>query len=115
MRVKFCVLNPRVDDSWLDLLFYHRDLKRLIAVELKIGKFLPQHEGQMRFYLKWLDRYERRQDENEPIGLISNDPPLDPPSYFPVCFEPSALRRAGRAAAAGHLSFGLWVACAARI
>jgi predicted nuclease of restriction endonuclease-like (RecB) superfamily len=58
------------DDSWLDLLFYHRDLKRLVAVELKIGKFIPQYEGQMRFYLKWLNRYERRESENEPIGLI---------------------------------------------
>jgi predicted nuclease of restriction endonuclease-like (RecB) superfamily len=58
------------DDFTLDLLFFHRDLKRLVAVELKIGKFIPQYEGQMRFYLKWLNRYERRKDENEPIGLI---------------------------------------------
>jgi predicted nuclease of restriction endonuclease-like (RecB) superfamily len=58
------------DDYTLDLLFYHRDLKRLIAIELKIGKFIPQYEGQMRFYLKWLNKYERRDDENEPIGII---------------------------------------------
>jgi predicted nuclease of restriction endonuclease-like (RecB) superfamily len=58
------------DDFTLDLLFYNRDLKRLVAVELKIGKFIPQYEGQMRFYLKWLDKYERREGENEPIGLI---------------------------------------------
>jgi predicted nuclease of restriction endonuclease-like (RecB) superfamily len=58
------------DDFTLDLLFYHRDLKRLVAVELKIGKFIPQYEGQMNFYLKWLNKYERREDENEPIGLI---------------------------------------------
>jgi hypothetical protein len=39
-------------------------------VELKVGKFLPQYVGQMDFYLKWLNRHERREDENEPIGLI---------------------------------------------
>jgi predicted nuclease of restriction endonuclease-like (RecB) superfamily len=58
------------DDYTLDLLFYHRDLKRLVAIELKIGKFIPKYEGQMRFYLKWLNRYERREGENEPIGII---------------------------------------------
>ncbi|MCL1834405.1 MAG: PDDEXK nuclease domain-containing protein, partial [Leptospirales bacterium] len=58
------------DDYWLDLLFYHRILKRLVAVELKVGKFLPQYAGQMEFYLKWLNRYERQEGENEPIGLI---------------------------------------------
>ena len=58
------------DDFTLDLLFYHRVLKRLIAIELKIGKFKPSHMGQMRFYLKWLDRYERQEGENPPIGLI---------------------------------------------
>ncbi|MCL1856747.1 MAG: PDDEXK nuclease domain-containing protein [Kiritimatiellaeota bacterium] len=58
------------NDFYLDLLFYHRDLKRLVAVELKVGAFAPQDEGQMRFYLKWLGRYERRDGENDPIGLI---------------------------------------------
>ncbi|MDR2716713.1 MAG: PDDEXK nuclease domain-containing protein [Treponema sp.] len=58
------------DDFTLDLLFYHRILKRLVAVELKIGKFVPQYKGQMEFYLKWLNRYERQDDENEPIGII---------------------------------------------
>jgi predicted nuclease of restriction endonuclease-like (RecB) superfamily len=58
------------DDFWLDLLFFHRDLKRLVAVELKIGKFIPQYKGQMELYLNWLNRYERREGENEPIGLI---------------------------------------------
>ena len=57
-------------DYTLDLLFYHRGLKRLVAIELKIGKFAPQYEGQMRFYLKWLNKYERREGENEPIGII---------------------------------------------
>jgi len=58
------------DDFTLDLLFYHRVLKRLVAVELKIGKFKPSYTGQMRFYLKWLDRYERKEGENAPIGLL---------------------------------------------
>ena len=58
------------DDFRLDLLFYHRTLKRLVAIELKIGRFKPQYMGQMRFYLKWLDRYERQPDENAPIGII---------------------------------------------
>jgi predicted nuclease of restriction endonuclease-like (RecB) superfamily len=58
------------DDFYLDLLFYHRDLKRLIAIELKIGKFRPAYKSQMELYLKWLDRYERREGESHPIGLI---------------------------------------------
>ncbi len=58
------------DDFYLDLLFYSRDLRRLVAVELKIGKFKPQYMGQMRLYLKWLDRYEKRDGENAPIGII---------------------------------------------
>lgn len=58
------------DDFYLDLLFFSRPLRRLIAVELKVGSFKPAHEGQMRFYLKWLDRYERREGEEAPIGLI---------------------------------------------
>lgn len=58
------------DDFTLDLLFFHRVLRRLVAVELKIGKFKPQYMGQMRFYLKWLDRYERQEHENTPIGII---------------------------------------------
>jgi predicted nuclease of restriction endonuclease-like (RecB) superfamily len=58
------------DDFTLDLLFYHRVLKRLVAVELKVGKFVPHYKGQMEFYLKWLNRYERQEGENEPIGLI---------------------------------------------
>jgi predicted nuclease of restriction endonuclease-like (RecB) superfamily len=58
------------EDFYLDLLFYHRKLKRLVAIELKLGKFQAKHKGQMELYLKWLDRYERQKDENAPIGLI---------------------------------------------
>jgi hypothetical protein len=58
------------EDFHLDLLFYHRKLKRLVAIELKLGKFKADYQGQMKLYLKFLDRYERQSDENEPIGLI---------------------------------------------
>jgi predicted nuclease of restriction endonuclease-like (RecB) superfamily len=58
------------DDFYLDLLFYNRNLKRLVAIELKLGKFEAAHKGQMELYLKWLDRYERQEGENAPIGLI---------------------------------------------
>jgi len=57
-------------DFYLDLLFYHRKLKRLIAIELKLGEFKPAYKGQMELYLKWLDKYEKQEDENSPIGLI---------------------------------------------
>lgn len=58
------------DDYHLDLLFFNRPLRRLVAVELKIGKFKAAYEGQMKLYLKWLDRYERQEGEEPPIGLI---------------------------------------------
>jgi predicted nuclease of restriction endonuclease-like (RecB) superfamily len=58
------------EDFHLDLLFYHRNLRRLVAVELKLGKFEAKHKGQMELYLKWLDRYEKKEGELSPIGLI---------------------------------------------
>lgn len=58
------------DDFHLDLLFFHRHLRRLIAVELKLESFQPAHVGQMEFYLRWLDKFERAPGEEAPIGLI---------------------------------------------
>lgn len=58
------------DDFYIDLLFFHRPLRRLVAVELKLGKFRPEHMGQMELYLRWLDKYERHEGENTPIGMI---------------------------------------------
>jgi predicted nuclease of restriction endonuclease-like (RecB) superfamily len=58
------------DDIVLDLLFYNRILERLVAVELKIGRFKAAYKGQMELYLKWLDAHERKPNENAPIGLI---------------------------------------------
>ncbi|MDR1560247.1 MAG: DUF1016 domain-containing protein [Clostridiales bacterium] len=51
-------------------MFFNRNLKRLVAVELKRGRFRADFNGQMKLYLKWLNRYERADGENEPIGLI---------------------------------------------
>lgn len=61
-----------IDDEnfHIDLLFFHRDLKRLVAIELKLGDFKPEHKGQMELYLRWLDKYERRPGEEPPLGLI---------------------------------------------
>ncbi|MDP4187664.1 MAG: PDDEXK nuclease domain-containing protein [Bacteroidota bacterium] len=58
------------DDYYLDLLFYHRKLKRLVAIELKIDKFKAKYKGQMELYLKWLAKYEKQEGEEMPIGLI---------------------------------------------
>jgi predicted nuclease of restriction endonuclease-like (RecB) superfamily len=67
-RQKRMILDS--NDYYLDLLFYHRKLKRLVAIELKLGEFKPAHKGQMELYLKWLDRYEKQEGEEKPIGLI---------------------------------------------
>jgi predicted nuclease of restriction endonuclease-like (RecB) superfamily len=58
------------DDFYLDLLFYHRRLRRLVVVELKIGDFRPADAGQMELYLRWLNRYERQLGEETPLGII---------------------------------------------
>lgn len=58
------------EDYYLDLLFYHRKLRRLVAIELKIGDFKAADKGQMELYLAWLRRHESSADEEPPIGLI---------------------------------------------
>lgn len=57
-------------DFYMDLLFYHRLLRRLVAIELKIGEFKAEYKGQMELYLRWLDKYERKSGEAAPVGLI---------------------------------------------
>jgi len=58
------------DDYYIDLLFYHRRLNRLIAIDLKLGDFKAEYKGQMELYLRWLSKYEKQAGENEPLGLI---------------------------------------------
>lgn len=57
-------------DFHIDLLFFHRKLKRLVVIELKLDDFKPEHKGQMELYLRWLDKYERQPGEEAPMGLI---------------------------------------------
>jgi predicted nuclease of restriction endonuclease-like (RecB) superfamily len=58
------------EDHSLDLLFYHRRLGRLIAIDLKLGKFKAAYKGQMELYLRWLERHEQQSGEQSPLGLI---------------------------------------------
>jgi hypothetical protein len=58
------------DDYYIDLLFFNRKLRRLVAIDLKLGDFKPADKGQMELYLRWLDKYERQDDEKPPIGLV---------------------------------------------
>ena len=57
------------EDFYLDLLFYHRRLHRLIAIDLKLGRFKPQYKGQMELYLRWLEAHEMEPGEESPLGL----------------------------------------------
>jgi predicted nuclease of restriction endonuclease-like (RecB) superfamily len=57
-------------EYFVDMLFFHRDLKSLVAIELKIGEFKPEYIGKMSFYLTLLDKFERKKDENQPVGII---------------------------------------------
>ena len=58
------------EDYYIDLLFYHRGLNRLIAIDLKLGDFKAEYKGQMELYLRWLNKHERRAHEDEPLGII---------------------------------------------
>ena len=58
------------DDFYIDLLFFNRKLKRLIAIDLKLGAFKAEYKGQMELYLRWLDKHERQPEEESPLGII---------------------------------------------
>jgi predicted nuclease of restriction endonuclease-like (RecB) superfamily len=65
-----CAMRIDEDDYFLDLLFYHRGLRCLVAIDLKIGTFTAGDKGQMDLYLAWLKEHDWREGENEPVGLI---------------------------------------------
>ena len=58
------------DDFYIDLLFYHRKLRRLVAIDLKLEKFKAADKGQMELYLRWLEKHETEEGEGTPLGLI---------------------------------------------
>lgn len=58
------------EDYYIDLLFFHRKMKRLVVIELKLDKFKPEYKGQVELYLKWLNKYEKSEGENPPIAII---------------------------------------------
>lgn len=58
------------EDYYIDLLFFHRRLRCLVAIDLKLGRFQAAYKGQMELYLRWLERYDSMEGENKPIGLI---------------------------------------------
>ena len=58
------------EDYYLDLLFYHRILRRLVVIDLKLGRFRASDKGQMELYLRWLEKHEMQPSEESPIGLI---------------------------------------------
>ena len=58
------------DDFYIDLLFYNRKLKRLVAIDLKLGNFQAEYKGQMELYLRWLAKYDQEPDEQPPLGII---------------------------------------------
>jgi predicted nuclease of restriction endonuclease-like (RecB) superfamily len=58
------------EDYYIDLLFYNRKLKRLIAIDLKLGNFKAEYKGQMELYLRWLAKYDQEPDEQAPLGII---------------------------------------------
>jgi hypothetical protein len=57
-------------DYYIDLLLFHRKLRRLVAVELKLETFRAADKGQMELYLRWLEKYEKEPGEETPLGLI---------------------------------------------
>jgi len=67
-RQKHFVLDGK--DYYMDLLFYHRALRRLVLIELKLGEFEPQDKGQVELYLRWLNKNEKAEGEENPVALI---------------------------------------------
>jgi predicted nuclease of restriction endonuclease-like (RecB) superfamily len=63
-------MSTENNDRYLDLLFFHRGMRKLVAIELKMTSFQPEHVGQMEWYLKWLDKHERKSGEEKPLGII---------------------------------------------
>ncbi|MDQ3624835.1 MAG: PDDEXK nuclease domain-containing protein, partial [Verrucomicrobiota bacterium] len=57
-------------DHYIDLLFFHRRLRRLVVIDLKLGAFQPADKGQMELYLRWLAKHEQQPHEEAPLGLI---------------------------------------------
>lgn len=58
------------DDFYIDLLFYNRKLRRLVAIELKLGEFKAEYKGQMELYLRWLARHDQEPGDAPPLGII---------------------------------------------
>ncbi len=56
------------DDFYIDLLFYNRKLKRLVAIDLKVGRFKAEYKGQMELYLRWLAKHEQEQEPDKPTA-----------------------------------------------
>ncbi len=67
-RQKRIVLDGH--DYYIDLLFFHRRMRRLIVIELKIGEFKPADAGQVELYLRWLERHDQQPGEHKPLGII---------------------------------------------
>ncbi len=67
-RQKRITIDAR--DYYIDLLFYHRRLRCLVAIDLKVGEFEAAHKGQMELYLRYLEKHEQMEGESTPIGLI---------------------------------------------
>lgn len=76
MGIDFAILGRQkritIDnrDYYIDLLFYHRRMKRLVVIELKLEEFKPEHKGQVELYLRWLNKYEKMEGEESPLALI---------------------------------------------
>lgn len=58
------------DDFYIDLLFYNRKLRRLVAIELKLGDFKAEYKGQMELYLRWLAKHDQEPGDLPPLGII---------------------------------------------